>query len=357
MFEARRGAYVLLQTSAASEKRTLTTIGAAVVLCCVAAAVLFWANPFGGRASDRFSVAIDTPYAVQGVVKGTPLVIHGVEVGQVTDISRLPGGGLRLDADLQKRPLAGFTDTLQIDFRPANYFGVTGINLAPGAGGQPLRDGTRIRAVPKGNFTLQALLTRLGGLSTGVITQQLISVIHRATRYTDALDPLIETMLIATNAVAKVQTVPTARLLANTTGLSVAFPPLLDTLTENGDMITHTNSNYMHRGFADNTQDEWDHRIIPTLQLTANGIFGAVGTLEKTHVADLLPLVNGVQAITDAVPPLLRPKGVGQMLVELRTRFEKLYAGTPEQRALQVRIVLDSLPGVAAPLGVLGAPQ
>jgi hypothetical protein len=42
------------------------------------------------------------------------------------------------------------------------------------------------------------------------------------------------------------------------------------------------------------------------------------------------------------------------MLVELRSRFEKLYAGTPEQRALQVRIVLDSLPGVAAPLGVLG---
>jgi len=44
------------------------------------------------------------------------------------------------------------------------------------------------------------------------------------------------------------------------------------------------------------------------------------------------------------------------MLVELRTRFEKLYSGTPEQRALRVRIVLDDLPGVAAPLGVMGAP-
>jgi hypothetical protein len=58
--------------------------------------------------------------------------------------------------------------------------------------------------------------------------------------------------------------------------------------------------------------------------------------------------------MSDAVAPLLRPVGLGDMLVELRRRLEKLYAGTPEQRALQVRIVLDSLPGVAAPLGVMG---
>jgi hypothetical protein len=45
------------------------------------------------------------------------------------------------------------------------------------------------------------------------------------------------------------------------------------------------------------------------------------------------------------------------LLAELRSRFEKMYAGTPEQRALRVRIVLDSLPGVAAPLGAMGDHQ
>jgi hypothetical protein len=54
------------------------------------------------------------------------------------------------------------------------------------------------------------------------------------------------------------------------------------------------------------------------------------------------------------VPPLMRPQGMSEMLVELRSRLEKMYGGTPEQRALQVRIVLDSLPGVAAPLGAVG---
>jgi hypothetical protein len=279
--------------------------------------------------------------------------MHGVEVGKVAAVTSLPGGAVRVDTDLQKTPVTGLTDTLQIDFRPANYFGVTGINLTPGAGGQALRDGIRINTVPKGNFTLQALLSRLGQISTGVITPQLITVIDRATRYTDALDPLIETVLIAANAVAKVQTVPTARLLANTTGLSVVFPSLLNATTDVADDIARNDANYLHKGLGDDTEKEW-RAVTVTVEAVVNGLFGSIGKLEGSHVADLLPLVNGIQTLSDAVPPLVRPVGVGDMLIELRSRFEKLYAGTPEQRAVQVRIVLDSLPGVAAPLGVLG---
>jgi hypothetical protein len=298
-------------------------------------------------------VTIDTPYAVQGVAKGTPVVMHGVEVGKVAAVTSLPGGAVRVDTDLQKTPVTGLTDTLQIDFRPANYFGVTGINLSPGSGGKALRDGIRINTVPKGNFTLQALLSRLGQISTGVITPQLITVIDRATRYTDALDPLIETVLITANAVAKVQTVPTARLLANTTGLSVVFPPLLNATTDVADDIARNDANYLHRGLGDDNEKEW-RAVTITVEAVVNGLFGSIGRLEGSHVADLLPLINGLKPIVDTVPPLVRPVGLGDMLIELRSRFEKLYAGTPEQRAVQVRIVLDSLPGVAAPLGVLG---
>lgn len=349
---------MLLQTSAESETRTLTVVGLALVLCATAVAGIFMVNPFSDEATDHISLAIDTPYVVQGVVPGTAVVSHGVEVGEVTGVSSLPGGGVRLDADLQRKPAARLTDAMQIDFRPANYFGVTGINITPGSGGRPLRDGMHIKKTPKGNFTLQALLSRLGQLSNSVITPQIIDVIDRATRYTDGLDPLIETMMISADAVADVQTVSTAQLLTNTTGLSVAFPGFLNATTNAGDDITHGDTNYMHKGVGDLTDDEWYNTFaVPSLEQVANGIFASIGKLESSHVADLLPLVNGFQAITDTGPPLLRPDGLGQMLVELRTRFEKLYAGTPEQRALQVRIVLDSLPGVAAPLGVQGPPQ
>ena len=347
---------MLLETSAESETRTLTIVGATIVLCCLVVAGLFLVDPFGGRAAaDQISVAIETPYVVQGVAPGTAVVMHGVQVGKVTAVSSLSGGAVRLNTDLQKVPVTGLTDAMQIDFRPANYFGVTGINIAPGTGGQPLRDGMHINTLPKGNFTLQALLTRLGKLSTGVITPQLVSVIDRATRYTDALNPLIETLMIAANAVAHVQTVPTAKLLANTTGLSVAFPGLLNATTDVGNAITDTNVNYLNRGLSDDTDKQYN-AIVVTIDAVANGLFGSIGRLESSHAGDLLPLINGFQSITDTVPPLLRPDGLAQMLVQLRMRFEKLYAGTPEQRALQVRIVLDSLPGVAAPLGVMGRP-
>jgi hypothetical protein len=76
----------------------------------------------------------------------------------------------------------------------------------------------------------------------------------------------------------------------------------------------------------------------------------------QSHVGDLLPLVDSIKALTDVVPPLIRPEAIGNMLVELRSRFEKMYAGSPEERALKVRIVLDSLPGVAAPLSAMGGP-
>ena len=36
-------------------------------------------------------------------------------------------------------------------------------------------------------------------------------------------------------------------------------------------------------------------------------------------------------------------------------RLQRLFAGPPDRRAVNVRIILDSLPGVAAPLDALGA--
>lgn len=348
---------VLIHGPAERERRTLKVAGLATVMCAAVAGLLVTNNPFAGRPPGTMSVAIDTPYVGQGVGQGTAVVMHGVEIGEVTDVTSLAGGGVRLTADLQTAPAAGLTDTVGVDFRPINYFGVTGVNLLAGTGGEALRDGMQITTVPQGNFTLQALLSRLGEVSTGVLTPQLIQVVERATRYTDALNPLIETALIAANSVAQVQTVSTERLLANATGLSVVFPSAVDALTNAGNSFLHDDANWERRSHADYTDEEWENLFLPTLELASGGLFADIGKLESSHIRDLLPVTDTVKALTDVVPPMIRPEGFAQTLTELRTRFERLYGGTPEQRALQVRIVLDSLPGVAAPLGALGGPR
>jgi hypothetical protein len=123
-----------------------------------------------------------------------------------------------------------------------------------------------------------------------------------------------------------------------------------------GDNFLHANENLKHHDSSDVTADEWKRLYIPTLEVASGGVFNDVGRLESKHVDDLLPVIGTVKALTDVVPPLIRPEGFAHLLTELRTRFEKMYEGTPEQRALKVRIVLDNLPGVAAPLHAIGGP-
>jgi hypothetical protein len=330
-----------------SEDRTLTVIGAVVVLCAVLTGFAFAWNPFGGRPSGRISVTIDTPYIGQGVKKGTVLVMHGVKVGEVTNVASLRDGGVRLVSELQKTPVSGLTDTMNIDFRPINYFGVTAVNIIATPGGQPLRDGMQIHTVPRGNFALQALLSRLGEVSVGTLTPQLISTIDRAARYTDALNPLIETMLTALQTVANVQTVPTAQLLANSTGVGVAFPSFADSVVYGSDR-------FLASGLGKLSEDFYRNKVRKFSEIASTQLFGSIGRLETKYIDDLLPAIDGIKALTDPIPALIRPDDYRQTLVELRTRYEKMFAGPPDQRALQVRIVLDSLPGVAAPLQAMG---
>lgn len=342
----------LLRGSAESEQRTLTIIGAVLFLIVIIAALGAAYNPFKSKPTNQISVTIDTSYVGQGVNKGTAVVMHGVRVGEVKSVSSLPSGGVRLVTDLQKTPTAGLTDAMNIDFRPINYFGVTGVNITAGQGGQAIRDGSQISTVPRGNFTLQTLLSRLNDVSSSALTPQLIKVIDRATQYTNGLNPLIETVLVASNTIADVQTVSTKQLLVNTTGISVVTPSFIGAATDGANYFISSNP-----AFGTLTEKVWRERYIGFLEAAGNGLFGTIGKLEASHIDDLLPTIDVVKALADTVPPLTRPDDLADTLAQLRTRFETLYAGTPEQRALRVRIVLDNLPGIAAPLGVPAAPQ
>jgi hypothetical protein len=375
---------MLLRTSEESQTRILTTIGAGVVfLVVVAIAGYFVVDPANRKPKNVFPISIETPYVGQGVVAGTPIIMHGVQVGEITAVSSQAGGHVRIQADLQSGPTAKLTDAAKIDFRPANYFGVTGINLIPDAGGQPLRAGSLLNVTPKGNFALQALLYRLGELSHQVVTNRLISVVERATRYTDALTPLLETMITVSRTVTNVQTVGTGRLLRNATGINVAFPGFADGLIDTGERYLYS---YPGLGF-DPEQDLRTNPYVSTydsammdqynearhllatdpdtfvfgrakewLKGAETDLFSKVGNLLSTHMYELFPVVDQIRILSDIVPKLVPAQDISDTLRELRTRLERMYAGSGEQRALQVRILLDQVPGVAGPVGLaLGA--
>jgi len=334
------------------EARILTAVGMALALCAVLSVTgLAVVGPFGARPSDQFGVVIEAPYVGEGVVAGTPLVMHGVTVGEVKQVSSLSGGGVRLTADLRKAPTTGLTDAMAIDFRPASYFGVTGINLEPGDGGRALVNGSLIKTIPTGNFTLQALLSRLGQLSGGVLTPRLVDVVQRAADYTDGLDPLLETMLVVATSVTNVQTVSTAQLMTNATGISVAFPGFTNALLDFGDNVAHA-------GFVYQTsEDFWSNTFKPSIDYVATEFFRVLGTLVGSHSTDLAPLTDVIKVLTDIAPALVPSEQIAATATELRTRLQKLFEGTPDRRAVNVKVVLDSLPGVAAPIEAIAGPQ
>ncbi|MDO3402706.1 mammalian cell entry protein [Mycolicibacterium neoaurum] len=365
----------MLRGSQKRQDRVLATIGASVVLTAALVTTLVVVRPFSGRAADQFAVGIETPFVGQGVEEGTPVVLHGVKVGRVTAVTNNADGGVQLQTELQAGPTKGLTDAMNIDFRPINYFGVPGINLVPNAGGQALQDGTDLSLVPTGNFTLSELLKQLGDVSQSSLTPELITVIDRATRYTDGLNPFIETAVTVTRAVDAVQTVPTEQLLTNLSTSIAAFPAFTDAAVEAGTRsikydyypgqvrdpaaasVAKLQFPYLVDAevpdIAAYTPEQFQNTVIATMDVIEKGLFGSVGKLLSSHVDDLVPLISGFQAVTDMGPVMLRPADIAQKLAELRNRFFTLYNGDGTQRAVNVRLLLDSLPGVAAPMGIV----
>ena len=365
----------MLRGSDQHQERVLLGIGGGAVLLIVLALIISILDPLGGRANGFYSVAITTPYVGQGVQEGTSVVLHGVKVGEVTNVRDTPAGEVRLVTDLETEPTKGLSSEMDIDYRPINDFGVPGVNLIPKAGGQPLRDGSQLTLVPSGNFTLAELLYQLGDVSQASLTPQLIGVIDRVTRYTDGLNPLFESLVTISRAVEAVQTEPTEEQTQRLGSVLTAVPPFANELiiglrrvidfsfypgqTRSPSASSSQPLAYPYLkdvttpSLGDLSEDYFQQHFINTLDPIQNGLFKAIGTLVASHVDDLTPLISGLKALTDTVPVLLRPRDVAQKLAELRDRFEKLYSGNGDQRAVSVRLLLDSLPGVAAPMGIV----
>lgn len=365
---------MLIRGSQKYQERVLLTIGGSVVLLIVFALLIAVVDPFGGRAKGFYSIAITAPYVGQGVQQKTAVVLHGVKVGEVTDVRATASGQVELVTDLEAAPTRGLTNKLDIDFRPINYFGVPGINLIPKPGGQLLRDGSRLTLTPAGNFTLAELLRQLGDVSQASLTPQLISVIDRVTRYTDALNPLFQSIVTVSRAVEAVQTEPLENQVGRLGSALTAVPPFANELVialrrvhdysfypgqtrgdakSSGPTLTHPYIvDAITPSLGDVNEEFFKKHYLLSLDQIQNGLFKAVGKLVASHVDDLFPLISGIKALTDVGPVLLRPADVAQKLAELRDRFEKLYAGNGTQHAISVRLLLDGLPGVAAPLGI-----
>ena len=84
-----------------------------------------------GRPTGLISVISTHRMSAKASSRGRPWSCTGSR-SERSRVSPACQEGVQLDADLQSGPVTGLTNTMDIDFRPVNYFGVTGINLSRG---------------------------------------------------------------------------------------------------------------------------------------------------------------------------------------------------------------------------------
>ncbi|MFC8529236.1 hypothetical protein [Nocardia sp. NPDC057227] len=90
------------------------------------------------------------------------------------------------------------------------------------------------------------------------------------------------------------------------------------------------------------------------LALAANSLFGKAGALLASHGTEITPVTLLVKALTDALPQMLDGGAAPAKLRALIDRYDAAFTGPDGSKTLNLRLVLDDLPMLAAPMALTG---
>ncbi|QTJ70729.1 Mce family protein (plasmid) [Rhodococcus sp. ZPP] len=346
-----------LRGTDAQQARVVTiTALVLIVLVTLSAMVMVWVQPRMEK-PDGLALSIDVPFVAPGVGKGTKALLHGAEVGEITDLVSIGNRNVRMNLSLDPERLDGMTDAFDIDFRPANYFGITAVNLIANSGGDTLVAGQVLNRVPAGDFTMSHMLETGSLAIDGTLTKSMITALDEVIRYTDGVTPMIQTGIILADRVAQTQKAMPSELLDRANDILEVLPAFSQQTIEMLNTVYKSDIHKQPDGSFSVDEARFDD-MDAAMGLVVNGLFGGAGRLLGSHGVELTPMTQVVQTLTDAVPHMLGGGATAGKLSILVDRYSRAFSSTPEgSKALNLRIILDDLPGLAAPLAMTGLPQ
>jgi hypothetical protein len=336
------------------QMRSLSIAGTITIVVMVVAVLIgAWVYPTV-TAPTGTRVQFIVPALGPGVGSGTKVLLHGAEVGEVTEVSATDAESVTIAVVLQSGSSQLITDSVEIDFRPENYFGITAVNLATPGDGVPLADGQVIRRSAAPDFTMSTMLEQGSLVIDGTLTESMISSLDKVVQYADGLAPLIRTGIVIADSVARTQRQLPTVLMNRMNDVLAEFPAFSREAA--GALYSIYDSAYNRKpdgsiGVDDAFMDETDK----ALELAASDLFGKAGALLASHDSELVPLTQLLKTMSDPLPAIIGSGATIDKLISAVTQVESAFTGTPEQKTLQLRIVLDDLPGLAGPLTRAGA--
>ncbi|OXR46937.1 hypothetical protein B7C42_00053 [Nocardia cerradoensis] len=342
-----------------AEQTRVVTI-AAVAMIAIAAVVVVgvvWVRPQLEKPSGM-PLSVDVPFVAPGVGKGTKVILHGAEVGELTDLANHGDGVVRMSLLLNPGQVHGLTDDFDVDFRPENYFGITAVNLVTKAGGKQLASGQVLNRMPTGDFTMSTMLQKGSIAIDGTLTDSMIQSLNKVIRYTDGLTPMIQTGIVFADRVAKAQQAIPSELFGRADDILQVLPAFSQQAIDMLYNIYNNDYNKSGPGGSFGANEAAFSDIDKGLGLAATDLFGSAGKLLASHERELTPDVQLVQALVDALPHMMDGGAMPGKLSTLVDRYNRAFSNGPEgSKTLNMRVVLDDLPGMAAPLAATGLPQ
>lgn len=302
---------------------------------------------------DGMHLAIDTANVAPGVKPGAEVILRGAQVGTITAVTRTSDGEVEVAVELQPDRVRGLTDNVDVDFRPANYFGVTALNLTERTGGAALRTGVRLHRPTIGDYTMSTMIERGSIVVSGTLSQDMVDTLDKVLTYTDGLTPLIRSGLIFADQVAKTQKAMPTELFGRTDDILAVLPGFLDQTMQGAYTAFSGKFNQRPDGSM-GINDRELNNANEGLQNASGALFSAVGTLLRSHAGELTPAVEIIRLFAEPIPGMVGDNIIGPRLRQMVARLNAAFTAPDGTPGLQLRVVMDRLPGIAAPMGLGG---
>lgn len=338
--------YELLGGTPGRQQRIFFTVGAATIAVVLIAALAGFVSSRIPASDPRLALTVESADVGPGVKEGTRVTLRGVPVGEVQSVVVPRAGQARVAVRLDRSNIRGLTDALSVRYQPGNYFGVTEMALIPGQGGGDLRSGSTLRP-RSSNDTISDLLTRSAVSVSGVMTPKLIEVTKKATRYTQAITPLLQVAFSVEQQNAFSTKVPIGTTLRTVRTTLDGAPGLVEGAFE-GWFVPQMRGGEA-AGTLDYTVNNYD-KIDKTTTLLGTGFFTPLADMFGSHEAEFTPGTVMLRVIMDSTTKVMRTVSVPRQVVPLITGVNRAFITVPEGTALRMNVIADRLPAAASVL-------
>ena len=218
--------------------------------------------------------------------------------------------------------------------------------LVPGQGGADLRSGSTLRP-RSSNDTISDLLTRSAVSVSGVMTPKLIDVTRKATRYTQAITPLLQVAFSIEQQNARSAQVPIGTTLRSVRTTLDGAPGLVEGAFE-GWFVPQMRGGEA-AGTLDYTVNNYD-KIDKTTTLLGTGFFTPLADMFGSHEAEFTPGTVMLRVIMDSTTKVMRTVSIPRQIVPLIAGMNRAFITVPEGTALRMNVIADRLPAAASVL-------